>query len=60
MSTLIITLPLSAGDATTRYDHVLSPDGQAVAIHAASPAARLPDAGRGTGETVALVPVEAL
>ena len=60
MSTLIITLPLSAGDAAARYDHVLTPDGQTVALHATAPAAGLPDARRGTSDTVAVVPVEAL
>jgi general secretion pathway protein L len=60
MSTLIISLPLSPGDATTRYDHVLTADGQTVGAHAASTAAHLPHAGRGVDETVVVVPVTAL
>lgn len=60
MSTLIITLPLTPGDASTRYSHALSPDGQSVAASAVATAATLPDAGRGVDETVVIVPVAAL
>jgi general secretion pathway protein L len=60
MSTLIIALPLSSGDTTTRYEHVLTPDGQSIAVHATSTANLLPDASRGADETVAVVPAEAL
>lgn len=60
MTTLIIHLPLSAGNSSARYDYVLTPDGQTVAAHAAAPAAGLPDAGRSMGETVAVVPAQAL
>jgi general secretion pathway protein L len=60
MSTLIIALPLSGGDTTTRYEHVLTPDGQSIALHATSTANLLPDASRGADETVAVVPAEAL
>lgn len=60
MTTLIIHLPLSAGNASARYDYVLTPEGQTVAAHAAAPATGLPDASRGIGETVAVVPVDAL
>jgi len=60
MSTLIIALPLSSGDTTTRYEHVLTPEGQSIAVHATSTANLLPDASRGADETVAVVPAEAL
>lgn len=60
MSTLIIALPLSGGDSTTRYEHVLTPDGQTIGVHATSPASLMPDASRGTDEIVAVVPPEAL
>lgn len=59
MSTLIISLPLSAGDDTTRYEHVLTPDGQTAAAHAVAGARLLPDVGRGTDEIVAVVPAQA-
>jgi general secretion pathway protein L len=59
MSTLIIYLPLSAGDDATRYEHVLTPDGQTVAANATASAGLLPEAGRGTDEIVAVVPAEA-
>ena len=55
MSTLIIALPLSGGDSTTRYEHVLTPDGQTIGVHATSPASLMPDASRGTDEIVAVV-----
>lgn len=60
MSTLIITLPLSAGDAATRYDYVLTPEGQTVGVQSGAAAAGLPDTSQGVDETVAVVPVEAL
>ncbi len=60
MSTLIIALPLSGGDTTTRYEHVLTPEGQSIAVHATSNANLLPDTSRGADETVAVVPTEAL
>jgi general secretion pathway protein L len=60
MSTLIIALPLSSGDTTTRYEHVLTPEGQSITVHATSTANLLPDASRGADETVAVVPAEAL
>jgi len=60
MSTLIITLPPSTGDATTRYDHVLTPEGQTVAAQATAFPASLPDASRGVSETIAVIPPENL
>jgi general secretion pathway protein L len=60
MSTLIIPLPLSAGDTATRYDYVLTPEGQTVGVQSSAAATGLPDASQGVNETVAVVPVEAL
>jgi general secretion pathway protein L len=60
MSTLIICLPALAPDALTStvpsYDHVVTPDGQAVTAHSSAPAGLLPAPVRG-GETVVVVPV---
>lgn len=58
MSTLIIALPPSGGDTTTRYEHVLTPDGATVGVHATGAASLLPLASRGTDEIVAVVPAE--
>lgn len=60
MSTLIIALPLPGGDTTTRYEHLLTPEGQSISVQATSLATLLPDASHGADETVAVVPVEAL
>ena len=60
MSTLILCLPLSPGDASTRYEHVLTIDGQTMAAHATTTASLLPDATRGADEIVAVLPVEAV
>ncbi|OJX30319.1 MAG: general secretion pathway protein GspL [Burkholderiales bacterium 68-12] len=59
MSTLIVHLPLARASAATEYRYTLSQDGQQVARHGVAAASMLPPAGR-TGETVALVPVQAL
>lgn len=59
MSLLILQLPLAPAGADAEYVYALSPDGQAVARHAAAAAADLPDAGR-AGEIVAVVPPQAL
>lgn len=60
MSTLIIALPLPARDAVSRYDHVLTPEGQTAVLRAGVEAASLPDARHGVDETVAVVPTQAL
>ncbi len=60
MSTLIICLPLSPGDASTRYEHVLTIDGQSMAAHATTTATLLPEATRGADEIVGVLPVEAV
>ena len=60
MSTLIICLPLSPGDAATRYEHVLTTDGQTLAVQGVTTASLLPDASRGGDEIVAVLPVEAV
>ena len=57
MTTLIISLPLAALDASTLFDHVLSTDGQTVSAHASVPLALLP---RTHDDVVALVPAQAL
>lgn len=58
MSTLIIALPPSGGDPATRYEHVLTPDGVTIGMHANAAASLLPQANRGTDEIVAVVPPE--
>ena len=60
MSTLIICLPLSPGDAATRYVHVLTTEGQTLAAQGVTTASLLPDASRGGDEIVAVLPVEAV
>lgn len=60
MSTLIICLPLLPGDAATRYEHVLTTDGQTLAVQGVTTASLLPDASRGGDEIVAVLPVEAV
>lgn len=58
MSTLILTLPSTPGDAQTRYSYALTADGQAVAAHAWASASGLPTAG--VDDIVAVVPAAAL
>lgn len=60
MSTLIICLPLLPGDAATRYEHVLTTDGQTLTVQGATTASLLPDASRGGDEIVAVLPMEAV
>ena len=59
MSTLIISLPLAAHDATTGYDYALTPDGQTLKAHASVPLALLPAVERGR-DVVAVVPMASL
>lgn len=56
MSTLILLFPRLAANADSRYEHVLSPDGHAVATHAYALLGALPVA----GDTVAVIPAQAL
>ena len=59
MSLLILQLPLAPAGPEGQYAFALSLDGQAIARHAAAPAAELPAAGRAV-EVVAVVPSQAL
>jgi len=59
MSLLILQLPLAPAGPEWQYAFALSLDGQAIARHAAAPAAELPVAGRAV-EVVAVVPSQAL
>lgn len=56
MSTLILLLPRPAANTGSRYEYVLSPDGHAVAAHAIAS----PDTFPAAGDTVAVVPAQAL
>ena len=60
MSTLIIVLPLQAGDTNTRYEHVLVTAGVEVPETGSATPDQLPKAVRAVDETVVLVPVEAM
>jgi general secretion pathway protein L len=55
MTTLIITLPQEPCTATTLYDYVLSPDGNAVGEQSRAVLALLPQVGKTGAEVVALV-----
>jgi len=60
MTTLILHLPLALPGPATEYRYTLSSDGHSVSSHASAALALLPHPGRATGETVALVPTQAL
>lgn len=60
MSTLILHLPLAPPGPATEYRYTLSSDGHSVSSHASAALALLPRPKRATGETVALVPAQAL
>ena len=60
MSTLILTLPLSTGGATSGYDYVLTPDGQQIGSHGQAPLDLLPAQSARGAELVALIPARAL
>lgn len=60
MTTLILHLPLALPGPATEYRYTLSSDGHSVSSHASAALALLPRPGRATGETVALVPAQAL
>ena len=55
MTTLIITLPQEPCTATTLYDYVLSPDGNAVGEQSRAVLALLPQVGKTGAQVVALV-----
>lgn len=59
MSTLILTLPLARPGPGTAYRYTLTADGRHALRHESAAAALLPAASRG-GDTVAVVPVQAL
>jgi general secretion pathway protein L len=56
MSTLIVTLPFRAADASAEFGFVLTPDGRTVAREGAARPALLPPPGRTGGDVVAVVP----
>ena len=60
MSTLILHLPLSLPGPATEYRYTLSNDGHSASSSASAALALLPSPRRATGETVALVPAQAL
>lgn len=60
MSTLIVTLPFRAVDASAEFAFVLTPDGRTVSREGSARATLLPPPGRTGGDVVAVVPASRL